>query len=222
MRACSAYVVCCTYEQKSVSLQHSRVALRCAEDYRDRVVDVVDRRVENADKGRELGSGHRGILVVVPETLHRLRWAKGHTRTQFFYYRAFKDLHLNRTDIFSDVVGTVVFVLPDKEPKDAYYWTPFIHAVDLWLIRVARIVFVNGPRFADWNAWNRLNERARESIAAFWIRNLSQVVSLLPEGPGATRANMACFFGRSCCGGRVVAERNLYYGVLSPPTKAAH
>ncbi|VDO61008.1 unnamed protein product [Heligmosomoides polygyrus] len=133
----------------------------------------------------ECASFVSGIVVVVPETLHRLRWAKGHTRTQFFYYCAFKDLHLNQTDIFSDVVETVVFVLPDKEPKDAYCWISFMHAVDLWLIRGTRIVLVNGPLSADWNAWDRLNENARESIAAFLDMKphlLPQVVSLLQKG----------------------------------------
>ncbi|EYC16809.1 hypothetical protein Y032_0032g2506 [Ancylostoma ceylanicum] len=142
------------------------------------------------------GQEHRQIVIVVPDILHRLRWTKGHTHTQFFYYRGFRDVHLNRNDIFSDQVGTVVFVLPEKEPLDAYSWVPFMHAVDLWLVRGARVIFVNGPRSADWNAWDRMNDRARASIAAFVDLKphlLHQVVSLLPEGPGAMRPNMACF-----------------------------
>ncbi|VDO33242.1 unnamed protein product [Heligmosomoides polygyrus] len=143
---------CCTCKQQPVPLQYRRVALRRAEGYRDRVADVVEHRVENADQGRELCSG-------------ALRYCGPHLRNA----ASSTDLHLNRTDTFSDAVGRVVFVLPDNEPKDAYCWILSMHAVGLWLIRGTRIVFVNGPRSVDWNAWDRPNEKARESIAAIWI-----------------------------------------------------
>ncbi|EYC11316.1 hypothetical protein Y032_0051g2138 [Ancylostoma ceylanicum] len=71
---------------------------------------------------------HRQIVIVVPDILHRLHWAKGHTRSQFFYCRGFREIHLNRNEIFSDQVDTVVFVLPEKGPLDAYSWIPFMHA----------------------------------------------------------------------------------------------
>ncbi|EYC15596.1 hypothetical protein Y032_0036g3235 [Ancylostoma ceylanicum] len=95
------------------------------------------------------GYENRQIIIIVPDILHRLRWAKGHTRTQFFYYHEFRDIHLNRNDIFSNQVGTVVFVLPEKEPFDAFSLATFMHPVDLWLVRGARVIFVNGPKSAN-------------------------------------------------------------------------
>ncbi|VDP01739.1 unnamed protein product [Heligmosomoides polygyrus] len=80
----------------------------------------------------EIGKEHHKTLVVVPETLRRLKHLqRSIENVDVFYYRKFSEVHLRKNELFRDELGHVVFVMPSLEPKQTGCWLPFVAAMDM-------------------------------------------------------------------------------------------
>ncbi|KAK6018546.1 zinc knuckle [Ostertagia ostertagi] len=138
---------------------------------------------------------HARTVILVPDVLRRLTFCRKGPRTTLFYYRSFREVRRNNNVLFADEVGTVVWVMPPREPEDAYSWIQFTAAVDLWLSCGAHVWMVNGPRSCDDGSWNRMNQRARTHILGYLDDHADfaqQWHDLLPEDVGVLKASMAC------------------------------
>ncbi|VDO34909.1 unnamed protein product [Haemonchus placei] len=100
----------------------------------------------------------------------------------------------NNRVLFADEVGTVVGVMPLREPEDVPSWIQFTAAVDLWLSCGTHVWMVNGPRSCDDVSWNRINQRARTHILGY-LDDLADFVhqwhDLLSEDIGVLKASIA-------------------------------
>ncbi|VDO78406.1 unnamed protein product [Haemonchus placei] len=70
-------------------------------------------------------------------------------KTTLFYYRSFREVRRSNNMLFAGGVRTVMWVMPPKEPEDAFSWIQFTATVDLWLSYGAHVWMVNGPRSCD-------------------------------------------------------------------------
>ncbi|RCN39743.1 hypothetical protein ANCCAN_14315 [Ancylostoma caninum] len=110
---------------------------------------------------------HRKLLIVVPETLHRLKFAaQGMKNTKVFYYSQFREIHLMKTELFDDNLGKVIVLLPSLEPKPGT-WLPLVHAWNMWLHCGCRVFLIAGPRPQDENSWYRVATQARVHMNGF-------------------------------------------------------
>ncbi|VDL61775.1 unnamed protein product, partial [Nippostrongylus brasiliensis] len=142
-----------------------------------------------------LADEHSKILLVIPECLTRLKHCHGSREVVLFYYRSFFDLSRKNTRLFADEVGRVVVVLPPREPEDPYSWIPFVGAVDLWLACGAHVWLVNGPRSAEDQSWDRMNQKARSHVLSYIDHHpqfLEQLHDKTPPEAGILSASMAC------------------------------
>lgn len=88
-----------------------------------RIARMTDWNVVKAQIGYE----HHKALVVVPETLRRLKHLQRSLKNvDVFYYRKFSEVHLRKNELFRDELGHVVFVTPSLEPKQTECWLPFV------------------------------------------------------------------------------------------------
>ncbi|XGW28157.1 hypothetical protein V3C99_008173, partial [Haemonchus contortus] len=138
---------------------------------------------------------HGRTVILVPDVLRRLTFCRKGPRTTMFYYRSFREVRRNNNVLFANEVGNVVWVMPPREPEDAFSWIQFTAAVDLWLSCEAHVWMVNGPRSCDDGSWNRMNQRARTHILGYLDDHadfVKQWHDLLPEDVGVLKASMAC------------------------------
>ncbi|RCN49896.1 integrase core domain protein [Ancylostoma caninum] len=143
-----------------------------------------------------IGKEHRKVLLVIPDNLHRLKFAaSGLKDTKAFFYRQFRELHLKKTDLFDDNLGHVILVMPSVEPKPGS-WLPLVHAVSMWLQCGTLVYLIAGPRSTDENSWYRVCHQARSHINGFLESHpelLPQVVDKLPVESGVVDPNSPCF-----------------------------
>lgn len=143
-----------------------------------------------------IGKEHRRILLVVPENLHRLKFAAGGAKDlRVFFYREFKEIHLKKTNLFDNNIGHVIFVFPSVEPKPGT-WLPVVHAVNMWLRCGVRLYLIAGPRCVDENSWYRVAFSARDHINSLINSNTElapQLVDKLPVEQGVVDTTSPCF-----------------------------
>ncbi|EYC20218.1 hypothetical protein Y032_0022g514 [Ancylostoma ceylanicum] len=143
-----------------------------------------------------IGKEHRKILLVIPDNLHRLKFAASSIKDmKVFFYRQFREIHLKKTDLFDDNIGHVILVMPSVEPKPGS-WLPFVHAVSMWLHCGTRLYLIAGPRSTDENSWYRVCHQARSDIIGFLDSHpelLPRVVDKLPVESGVVDLTSPCF-----------------------------
>ncbi|VDP41281.1 unnamed protein product [Heligmosomoides polygyrus] len=78
-----------------------------------------------------IGKEHSRILLVVPENLHRLKFAPGGAKDlQVLFYRELEEIHLKETNLFDNNICHVIFVFPSVEPKPGT-WLPVVYTVNI-------------------------------------------------------------------------------------------
>ncbi|VDP00468.1 unnamed protein product [Heligmosomoides polygyrus] len=144
----------------------------------------------------EIGKKHHKALVVVPETLKRLKHLqKTIKNVDVFYYRKFSEVHLRKNELFRNELGHVVFVMPSLEPKQTGCWLPFVAAMDMWLGIGCRLYLVAGPVGREQSSWFRVAERARSHVhrdLEYRPEKAEQIVDKLPVSAGVIPADSPC------------------------------
>ena len=143
-----------------------------------------------------VGREHRKMLILVPECLHRLKFAaQGQRDTKLFHYKEFREIHLRKTDLFDDNLGKIVVVLPPVEPVPGS-WLPLVHAWSMWLQCGRTVFLIAGPRPQDINSWYRVAHQARVHMNGFLEEHqelIPQVVDKLMVENGVVDSNSPAY-----------------------------